>query len=257
MTFKNLSSDIIKDLVKIIDDSNSITVFTGAGVSVNSGIPDFRGPKGLYKTIQTKFNLPFPEAIFEINYFKANPKPFFELSKELFNNEVKPTKFHNYIAYLESKDKVNLIMTQNIDMLHQKAGSKKVIECHGSYLTAHCLKCNKEYKFSEYEKNLKEGSVPYCSCKGVIKPDIVFFGESLPEFFFNVYYKPPNADLLIVAGSSLTVQPAASFALNFLQKTRSILINLEETIYDSLFDYVFNIDIDEFVKKIWDKLPSF
>ncbi len=253
MIFKNLDENIITEIKNLIDTSKSIIVFTGAGVSTNSGIPDFRGPNGLYKIVQKKFNLPFPEAVFEINYFKNNPKPFFELSKEIFNNEIKPTKFHQYIAYLESIGKISLVMTQNIDMLHQKAGSKKVIECHGSYLTAHCLKCKKAYQFFEYENNLKEGSVPYCSCKGVIKPDVVFFGESLPDNFFEVYHNPPEADLLIVAGSSLTVQPAASFALNLLRDTKSILINLEETYYDHLFNYVFNIDIDTFVDKIWDK----
>ena len=251
MRVTNLNENIIDEITNLIEKSNHITVFTGAGVSTNSGIPDFQGPNGLYKTIQKRFNLPFPEAVFEINYFKSNPAPFFQLSKEMFNDEIKPTLFHKYIAYLESKNKIALVMTQNIDMLHQKAGSKKVIECHGSYIKAHCLKCKKEYDFKEYENNLKDGTIPYCDCKGIIKPDVVFFGESLPESFFEVYYNPPETDLLIVAGSSLTVQPAASFALNLLKKTKSILINLEGTYYDDYFTYVINIDIDKFVEKIW------
>lgn len=251
MIIKELNDKIINEIIELIEKSNHIIVFTGAGVSTNSGIPDFRGPNGLYKTIQKRFNLPFPEAVFEINYFKNNPEPFFKLSKEMFTDEIKPTLFHKYIAHLEKRGKIELVMTQNIDMLHQKAGSKNVIECHGSYITGHCLKCKKEYDFENYEKNLKNGDVPYCECKGVIKPDIVFFGESLPDTFFRVYYNPPKRDLLIVAGSSLTVQPAASFALNLLRTTPSILINLEETYYDNLFSYVFHIDTDKFVEKIW------
>jgi NAD-dependent SIR2 family protein deacetylase len=244
---------VLKDLFK---NSKNITFFTGAGVSVNSGIPDFRSEGGLYSFVKQKYDLPFAEAIFDIDYFKEKPEPFFDLSKDLINKDIQPTIAHKFIAWLEEHNKISLVMTQNIDMLHQKAGNKKVVECHGSYQTAHCLNCKKLYHLNEIENILLKGSVPYCSCGGVIKPDIVFFGEQLPESFFINFYNPPKTDLLVVFGSSLEVQPAASFALSLAGKHKSILVNLSKTSYDSYFDYVINEDIDKVCSAIWKELES-
>ena len=246
-------------LFKIVDafnGSNKITVFTGAGISTNCGIPDFRGPHGLYNSVQKKYNLPYPEAIFDINYFRNNPEPFFDLSRELFSTKISPSISHNFIAWLEEKNKIALVMTQNIDMLHRIAGNKKIIECHGTYTTAHCINCNKEYKIEEIETPMKKGDVPFCSCGNFIKPDVVFFGEQLPVDFFKAYQSPPETDLILVMGTSLTVQPAASFALKITENTRSIIVNFESTMYDSIFSYSIKEDLDVFSKQVWDELKK-
>jgi NAD-dependent SIR2 family protein deacetylase len=251
-----MDKQYLDELIKLFKNSNHITVFTGAGISVNCGIPDFRGANGLYSFVQKKYGLPFPEAVFEINYFRKNPKPFFDLSKDLVNSEIKPTLAHKFIAWLEEQNKISLVMTQNIDMLHQKAGSKKVVECHGSYETAHCISCNKKYNINEISESLSKGEVAFCSCKGIIKPDIVFFGEQLPNSFFDALYNPPETDLLLVLGSSLTVQPAADFALGLAQEHTSILVNFSDTLYDKSFTYVVNEDIDKFCEVIWNGMTE-
>ena len=251
-----MNKETLLEIVNIFNKSKKITVFTGAGISTNCGIPDFRGPNGLYSFVQKKYNLPYPEAIFDINYFKKNPKPFFNLSKELFSTKIFPSISHNFIAWLEKKNKITLVMTQNIDMLHRIAGNKKIIECHGTYLTAHCISCNREYKIKEIEAFMKKGEVPYCDCDSVIKPDVVFFGEQLPIEFFTAYQNPPETDLLLVMGTSLTVQPAASFALKIADKTTSIIVNSESTMYDSIFNYSIKKDLDIFSKQVWEKLKK-
>ena len=251
-----MDKEILTKIVDIFKRSNKITVFTGAGISTTCGIPDFRGANGLYNSVQQKYDLPYPEAIFDINYFKNNPEPFYDLSKELFSTKISPSLSHEFIAWLEAKNKIALVMTQNIDMLHKKAGNKKVIECHGTYTTAHCINCNKEYKIEEIEPSMRKGEVPYCSCEGYIKPDLVFFGEQLPISFFNAYQNPPDTDLVLVMGTSLTVQPAANFALKVAGNTTSIIVNLETTLYDSIFTYSIKEDLDNFSKQIWDELKK-
>ncbi len=246
----------LSNIVDLFKKSDKITVFTGAGISTSCGIPDFRGPNGLYSTVQKKYNLPYPEAIFDINYFKINPKPFFNLSKELLNPNNQPSLSHKFIAWLEKKNKIALVMTQNIDMLHKIAGNTKVIECHGTYSTAHCLHCQKSYNIKEIENPLKNGEVAYCSCGGVIKPDVVFFNEQLPVDFFEAYQNPPKTDLLLVMGSSLIVLPAADFALKLAGFTTSIIVNLETTMYDSLFSFSIKEDLDTFSKQVWEALKE-
>lgn len=249
-----MDSDQQDKIVKLFKNSKYITAFTGAGISTSCGIPDFRGPKGLYSFVQKKYNLPYPEAIFDIDFFKSNPMPFYQFSKELFTEKAMPSITHKFIAWLEKQNKISLVMTQNIDMLHTIAGNKKVIECHGGYQTAHCINCGKKYKFEDIENSMKNGKVPYCNCGGIIKPDVVFFGEELPFEFYKVYESPPKTDLLVVMGSSLTVQPAANFALNIANSTASILINLDRTDYDYMFTYTIHDDLDKASKMIWNDL---
>lgn len=246
----------IENVVKLIKESTNIVLFTGAGISTSCGIPDFRSEKGLYSIIKERYDLPYPEAIFEIGYFKNNPEPFFSLSKELFSQNIQPSLAHKFIAYLEKIGKISLVVTQNIDLLHIKAGNKKVLECHGSYLTSHCIKCRSKYQLEEIEGKIKEGRVPYCKCGGIIKPDVVFFGEMLPEEFYKIYENPPPCDLIIVMGSSLVVQPAASFALMLANKHKSIIVNRDPTDFDYLFDFVFHMLTDEFCKIVWDRLED-
>jgi len=244
----------INNAIDLIKSSEKIIVFTGAGISTNCGIPDFRGKNGLYEIVKKKYNLPYPVAVFYFSYFKYNPQPFYHLSKELLNIDIKPSISHKFIAWLEEQGKLKLVITQNIDMLHTKAGNKNVIECHGSYLTAHCIKCSKKFDLDQIEGKIKKGEIPLCECSGIIKPDVVFFGEQLPNNFYNAYQHPPEADLIMVMGSSLMVQPAAGFALMYAEKIKSIIINNDKTNYDNMFDFVLNMDLDEFSKTVWDKL---
>ena len=240
--------DIQETLQAAIEKADTIAVFSGAGISTSCGIPDFRGPEGIYSTVQQRYNLPMPESIFDLGYFREHPEPFFDFSRELFTQDVHPSFTHRYLAGLEKAGKTISIVTQNIDMLHGRAGSSGVIACHGSYRTGRCMECGKEYTISDYGEALQQGTVPRCGCGGVVKPDIVFFGEQLPESFFEVYQSPPAADLILVLGSSLTVQPAARYPLRLMQHrpdAMSVLINNEPTPFDDYFTLVVNHDIDE------------
>ncbi len=230
----------------MISESQHIAVVTGAGISTNAGILDFRSPGGLYSTAVQRYGLPYPEAIFDLGYFLENPEPFFKLSAEMLLKDIQPTRCHWFLAGLEETGKHIQIVTQNIDMLHEKAGSSEVIECHGSYRSGHCLNCRNDYTFPDFSESLLEGRIPRCRCGGIIKPDVVFFGENLPEEFLKVYHTPPKADLVLVMGTSLTVQPVAGFAVNIAESTRSILINRDATEYSSIFDSIYSGDLDEF-----------
>lgn len=241
---------MVKSVKEKILNSKSIGIFTGAGISTNSGIRDFRSVGGLYSYAKEKYNLPYPEAIFDIEYFKSDPKPFFDLSKEMLSKNIEPTVAHKKIAYLENIGKIKIVVTQNIDMLHEKAGSNNVVNCHGTYKTATCQTCRKKYQLNEYLEKLQSGEIPYCDCKGVIKPDVTFFGETLPKEFYEILENPPKLDLLITIGSSLQVEPAASFVKYYFKKVPTVLINRDSTPYDKYFDYILNMDIDDFFKEI-------
>ncbi len=152
--------NLYRQIAELISKSQNIVVFTGAGISTGAGIPDFRSPNGLYSLIDKKYNPPYPEAVFDIGYFKRNPHPFYSLSAQLLKKKSKPTLCHKFIAWLEEREQISLVMTQNIDMLHSEAGSKKVLECHGSYSSAHCLKCGKEYDQNKMHRHILLEEVP-------------------------------------------------------------------------------------------------
>ncbi|XP_030621991.1 NAD-dependent protein deacetylase sirtuin-3, mitochondrial [Chanos chanos] len=200
----------------------------GAGISTPSGIPDFRSPgSGLYDNLQ-QYNLPYAEAIFEINYFHHNPKPFFALAKELYPGNYQPNLSHYFIRLLHDKGQLLRMYTQNIDGLERMAGipPKMLVEAHGTFATATCTMCRKEYNGEELRPDIMEGTVPKCpTCKGVIKPDIVFFGEELPPHFFRYLTDFPVADLLIIMGTSLEVEPFASLAGAVRGSVSRLLIN--------------------------------
>ncbi len=240
----------IEKAARMIGMAENILVFTGAGISTSSGIADFRGPEGLYKWAEEKYYLPYPEALFDISYFVNDPRPFFDLSKNLFLLDSRPGKCHRFIASLEKEGKVAKVVTQNIDMLHQKAGSKKIVPCHGSYETAHCLGCRKSYLLGDIEKDILEDRIPACRCGGVIKPDVVFFGESLPDEFYALMDSPPQVDLVLILGTSLKVQPAARFALDMARKYPAILVNLEETGYEDQMELFIRKDLEEFADSV-------
>ncbi len=184
-----------------------VCAFTGAGISTAAGIPDFRGVGGLYTS--GKYD---PDTIFDTNYFKSNPRPFFDFSRELLTivDKLEPTKTHSFLASLEEGGLLTSVITQNIDPLHNIAGSKKIISLHGNYATAHCQNCGKFYEYEVIRKMIESTAIPTCDiCRGVVKPDIVFFGESV--FGIDEAIKDiSESNMLLVLGSSLIVHPAAS-----------------------------------------------
>uniref|UniRef100_A0A3B3RFT8 NAD-dependent protein deacetylase n=1 Tax=Paramormyrops kingsleyae TaxID=1676925 RepID=A0A3B3RFT8_9TELE len=205
-----------------------IVVMVGAGISTPSGIPDFRSPgSGLYDNLQ-QYNLPYAEAIFDISYFQHNPNPFFALAKELYPGNYRPNVAHYFVRLLHDKGQLLKLYTQNIDGLERMAGipPRKLVEAHGTFSTATCTVCRKEYPGEELRPGIMAGTVPKCStCKGVIKPDIIFFGEELPLQFFSYLTDFPVADLLIVMGTALEVEPFASLAYAVRNSVPRLLIN--------------------------------
>lgn len=244
----------MKNALDLLGAAKNIVVFTGAGISTSCGVQDFRGPDGLYKTAGKKYHLPYPEALFDMDYFRRDPHPFFDLTKNMLLLDLMPSPCHKLISSLEQQGKVSLVVTQNIDMLHQKAGSKKLIECHGSYERAHCLGCRKEYLLKDIEKAILNDVIPVCSCGSIIKPDVVFFGENLPDAFYRIMENPPPCDLILIMGTSLNVQPASLFALDMAAKVPSLLVNLEATEYDHKMDIVLYSDLDFFADYIMKNL---
>uniref|UniRef100_A0AAZ3S6M9 NAD-dependent protein deacetylase n=1 Tax=Oncorhynchus tshawytscha TaxID=74940 RepID=A0AAZ3S6M9_ONCTS len=203
----------------------NIICMVGAGISTSAGIPDFRSPDtGLYANLQ-KYNLPYPEAIFQIDYFKKHPEPFFALARELYPGQFKPTVCHYFIKLLKDKGLLKRCYSQNIDTLERVAGleGEDLIEAHGTFYTSHCVSfmCRKEYDLDWMKEKIFSDDIPKCDkCSNLVKPDIVFFGENLPKrFFTSMAMDFPRCDLLIIMGTSLQVQPFA--ALTFLPLSTS------------------------------------
>ncbi|XP_068125901.1 NAD-dependent protein deacetylase sirtuin-2 isoform X2 [Hyperolius riggenbachi] len=213
----------------------NVVFMVGAGISTSAGIPDFRSPgSGLYSNLQ-KYNLPYPEAIFEIGYFKQNPEPFFALARELYPGQFKPTICHYFLRMMKEKGLFLRCYTQNIDTLERVAGlsSDDLVEAHGTFHTSHCVGtfCKSEYSLSWMKEKIFSDLIPKCEkCNSLVKPDIVFFGESLPSRFFSTLKSDfPKIDLLIIMGTSLQVQPFASLVGKVPSKTPRLLINKEKT----------------------------
>lgn len=213
-------------------DCKRIVVMTGAGISTSAGIPDFRSPDtGLYANL-ARLNLPYAEAVFDIGYFRNNPLPFYALAHELYPGKYRPTVTHSFISLLHKKGRLLKLFTQNIDCLEREAGvpGDMIVEAHGSFATQRCIECKTEYPDEQMKQKIMEKEVPRCireSCDGLVKPDIVFFGEALPESFHRNRSLPATADLAIVMGTSLTVQPFASLPAFVSEETPRVLINLE------------------------------
>ncbi|XP_067412819.1 NAD-dependent protein deacetylase sirtuin-2 isoform X2 [Emydura macquarii macquarii] len=213
----------------------NIVCMVGAGISTSAGIPDFRSPgTGLYANLQS-YNLPYPEAIFEINYFKQHPEPFFALARELYPGQFKPTVCHYFIRLLKEKGLLLRCYTQNIDTLERVAGLEQedLVEAHGTFFTSHCLSssCKKQYTLDWMKEKIFSSLTPKCDkCQSLVKPDIVFFGESLPTRFFTLMQSDfQKVDLLIILGTSLQVQPFASLVSRAPTNTPRLLINKEKT----------------------------
>ncbi len=226
--------DKVKEFKKMIDECNNIVFFGGAGVSTESGILDFRSKDGLYNQ---KYKFP-PEEILSHTFFKEKVEEFYKFYKDKMNSlPYEPNITHIKLAKLEKEGKVKAVVTQNIDGLHQKAGSKNVYELHGSVLRNYCTECHKFYD-AEYVFNCK--GIPKCSCGGLIKPDVVLYEESLDEDTVEGAIEAiSKADMLIVAGTSLTVYPASGL-INYFQGKYLVLINRDSTPYDNRADLVIN-----------------
>ena len=222
----------IQQFKQLVNESNNIVFFGGAGVSTESGIPDFRSKDGLYNQ---KYDYP-PEEILSHTFFINHTDAFYKFYKDKMNSlKYEPNITHLKIAELEKKGKIKAIVTQNIDGLHQKAGSKNVYELHGSVLKNYCMKCHKFYD-AEYVFTSK--GIPKCTCGGIIKPDVVLYEEGLDEEILeNAILAIQKADVMIVAGTSLTVQPASSL-LNYYKGHKLVLINRDKTPYDDRADLV-------------------
>lgn len=218
----------IEILQNLIDNSNNIVFFGGAGVSTESGIKDFRGKDGLYKS---KYQGISPEYMLSSRCLYKEPELFFDYYKNNMNSlNAKPNITHEYLTKLENTGKLKAIITQNIDGLHQKAGSKNVLELHGTTLENYCDKCMKKYPFDYI---FKSKGIPKCECGGMIRPNVVLYGEMLPDSFMEAINYISKADLLIVAGTSLTVEPAASLVRYFNGKNL-VIINNDPTPYDNI-----------------------
>lgn len=231
-------------LKELIDTYQNIVFFGGAGVSTESGIPDFRSVDGLYNEI---YDYP-PETIISHSFFVKNPKEFFRFYKnKMIYPNAAPNVTHKALAHLEQQGKVKAVVTQNIDGLHQMAGSKCVYELHGSVHRNYCMNCG---KFFGLDAVLEADGVPKCSCGGTIKPDVVLYEEGLDgKTVSSAIAAIQNADLLVVGGTSLTVYPAAGM-IDYFRGDKLILINKTVTPFDSRADIVINESLGSVFKEI-------
>jgi NAD-dependent deacetylase len=227
----------INELQNLITNSENIVFFGGAGVSTESGIPDFRSVDGLYNQ---KYSYP-PEKILSHSFFMNNPKYFYDFykNKMLFLDAL-PNKTHIKLAKLEKIGKLKAVITQNIDGLHQKAGSKNVLELHGSVHRNYCMKCGKFYDVNTVMKSV---GIPTCSCNGIIKPDVVLYEEVLDnDILDKAINYISNADVLIIGGTSLAVYPASGL-IRYYKGNKLVLINKSPTSMDKLANLVINDSI--------------
>lgn len=227
-----------------VEESKRIVFFGGAGVSTESGIPDFRSVDGLYRQ---KFEYP-PEMIISHSFYERKPEYFFNFYREkMLPLGFEPNITHRVLARWEEEGRLSAVVTQNIDGLHQKAGSKQVFELHGSVLRNYCVRCGK-FHSAEFVKEAR--GVPRCACGGTVKPDVVLYEESLnSDTIEGSVAAIAQADLLIVAGTSLTVYPAAGL-IHYYRGSRLVLINRDETPYDQQANLVFHTSLGEIFSQL-------
>lgn len=237
--------DKIETLKKWVGESRRIVAFTGAGVSTESGIQDFRSPDGLYS--EKRFAYP-PETIISHSFFLAKPEYFYRFYREkMLPLDYEPNITHRVLARWEREGRLSAVITQNIDGLHQKAGSRKVHELHGSVLRNFCMRCGKTYS-AEFIRDCP--GIPRCTCGGIVKPDVVLYEEGLdPDVIAKSVRAIRQADLLLVLGTSLTVYPAAGF-LNDYHGNRLVLVNRDATPYDDRTDLVLHESLGDVFSKL-------
>ncbi|KAF4982329.1 hypothetical protein FZEAL_2028 [Fusarium zealandicum] len=259
-TLSERSLSAVADYIKTGRDKR-IVVLTGAGISTAAGIPDFRSPKtGLYANL-ARLNLPYAEAVFDISYFRDHPEPFYVLANELYPGKFHPTVSHVFITLLARKGLLQMLFTQNIDCLERVAGvpSDKIIEAHGSFATQRCIECKTEFPDDKMKDHVFGGMVPQCDepgCNGLVKPDIVFFGESLPKAFDNNTYQVAMADLVLVIGTSLSVYPFAALPGMAQEGKPRVLFNMERVgLLGNRSDDVMELGAcDDGIRKLADEL---
>ena len=237
-------TEAVKKLKELVDSSDNIVFFGGAGVSTESGIPDFRSTDGLY---HQEWKYP-PEVILSHTFYESNPEEFFRFYRaKLLAPGVKPNAAHKKLAELEEKGKLKAIVTQNIDGLHQAAGSRTVLELHGSVHRNYCEKCG---KFHDFDFMLHSEGVPRCACGAIVKPDVVLYEEGLDQQLLNgaVRYIS-QADMLIIGGTSLNVWPAAGL-INYYRGNKLVLINKSTVARDLAADLVIADPIGETLAQI-------
>ena len=227
-----MDQEKLAQLQRWIDESENLVFFGGAGVSTESGIPDFRSVDGLYNQ---SYRYP-PETIISHSFFEADPLEFFRFYREkMLWPQARPNPAHRKLAQLEQAGKLRAVVTQNIDGLHQAAGSRNVLELHGSVHRNYCMRCHKSYPMQAI---LDSDGVPRCSCGGTIKPDVVLYEEALDQATLNAALAAIEAcDMLIIGGTSLAVYPAASL-VHYYRGSRLVLLNKSPTPYDSSADLV-------------------
>ncbi len=235
-----------------IQAAPKLAVLSGAGLSTAAGVPDFRGPQGLYVTRAYD-----PETVFEIGYFDRDPAPFYKFSRDFLGmlETIQPTKTHSFLADWEKSGHDVTVVTQNIDGLHQRAGSKRVLPMHGDYETAHCRRCGRGYGRAKLLELMSAMEIPLCeACSGVIKPDVVFFGENVLHMADAVRAARESA-LMLVLGSSLTVYPAAGLPLEAGGEV--VIVNRGEVGMRPAKNMHFvDADLDEFFQSVASLLSS-
>ena len=234
----------IEKLQKMIDESERIVFFGGAGVSTESGIPDFRSVDGLYNQ---KYDYP-PETILSHTFYMKKPDEFFRFYRDkMLFTDAEPNAAHKALAKLEEAGKLTAVVTQNIDGLHQSAGSKKVLELHGSVLRNYCEKC---HKFYDVNAIIASAGIPTCECGGRIKPDVVLYEEGLDQNTLSESVRAiSEADMLIIGGTSLAVYPAAGL-IDYYRGNKLVLINKTPTARDTMADLVITDSIGEVFSQI-------
>jgi len=240
----------MKEFLDLLNESRLTVTLTGAGISTPSGIPDFRGPNGIYKK--------YSQNVFDIDFFYSHPEEFYQFAKEgIFPMlEAKPNLAHVLLAKLEERGLIEAVITQNIDRLHQRAGSKKVIELHGNVEEYYCVRCEKKYTVEDVIEKLESLDVPRCDdCNGLIRPNIVFFGENLPQDALREAIElSSKASLMIVLGSSLVVYPAAELPLITVRSGgKLVIVNLGETPFDDIATLKYNMDVVEFARRVMEE----
>jgi NAD-dependent deacetylase len=243
LKYKNDATEILD----IINKSEKICVITGAGISTASGIPDFRGKKGIYTDNS--------ENIFDLKRFLDNPDKFYSLGKKFFSVlfNAKPNSSHYLLVKLEKLGKIDMIITQNIDDLHKKAGSQKIIEIHGNFTEFKCLKCDYKTDIDKILDKISKGEIPYCEkCDNPLKPNVVFFGEKTDSIKTNKAIKSASeSDLCLVLGSSLTVQPVAKIPEYALDNdAKLIIINKGQTYLDDYSYKKYNMDTEKLANEM-------
>lgn len=246
----------IEKAIALIRDSNRIVAFSGAGISTEAGIPDFRGKGGLWEDERLL-------RLMSADGFRRDPAAFYQAALRMLPNihKAEPTAAHRLVAELEARGKLTAVITQNIDGLHQAAGSKTVYEIHGDFRTGHCISCRAAYEMAAFYDRIERGEIelPLCSkCLSPIKPDVVLFGDLLP---FDVWDRAVEAtrrcDLMLALGSSLVVYPANELpriALN--NGARLIIVNREATDYDAMADVVIRSQLGDFARAVSEAISN-